>query len=159
MRNFVVAALVIGTACPAWAINKCTSADGKVTFQEAACPRDQAAQSIGQPTGVPQKPKASVVNKELALPMSEDELKLRVRNSLKDPNSAEFKDVRWVAGKALCGQVNAKNSYGGYVGFKFFVADSDGVYWMGDSSSLDDIGSKTASRTYVPRAHAWGCLG
>ena len=158
MKRVAIAALAFGAALPAMAINKCTTADGKVTFQEAACPRDQAAQSIGQPTGVPPKPKTSAVNKDLALPMGEEELKQRVRNALKDPNSAEFKDVQWVAGKAICGQVNAKNSYGGYVGFKYFVADSDGVYWMGDSCSAEDIGSKTATRTYVPRAHAWGCL-
>lgn len=61
-------------------------------------------------------------------------------------------------GKAIGGLVNAKNSYGGYGGFKLFVTDSDGVYWMGDGSTLKDIGSKTATRTYIPRAHAWGCF-
>lgn len=158
LKGLVALAVAVGAVLPAWAINKCTAPDGKVTFQEAACPRDQAAQSVGQPTGSPRKPKTSAVNKDQALPMGEEELKQKVRNALKDPNSAEFKDVQWVGGKAICGQVNAKNSYGGYGGFKHFVADSDGVYWMGDSSSLEDIGSKTATRTYVPRAHAWGCL-
>lgn len=31
-------ALVLGFAAPAWAINKCTDATGKVSFQDAACP-------------------------------------------------------------------------------------------------------------------------
>lgn len=78
---------------------------------------------------------------------------------LKDPDSAVFKDVWHVGGgRALCGQVNAKNSYGGYSGFRPFVADFEGVSWAGDNSSHADIGSYSARRTYVPRATAWGCL-
>jgi len=45
--------------------------------------------------------------------------------SLKDPGSAQFRNVRLVdfdEGKVICGEINAKNSYGGYVGFKRFVA-------------------------------------
>lgn len=36
---------------------------------------------------------------------------------LKDPGSAEFRNQR-----GLCGEVNSKNSLGGYVGFKRFIA-------------------------------------
>ena len=48
-----------------------------------------------------------------------------VANTMKDPNSAEFRD--WHAfqsqkGLLVCGEVNAKNGYGGYVGFTHFVA-------------------------------------
>lgn len=46
------------------------------------------------------------------------------RNQLKDPLSAQFRKVRVVPygnGKVVCGEVNGKNSYGGYVGFKPFV--------------------------------------
>ena len=32
---FLIAALLVA---PAWAVNKCTGADGKVTYQDAACP-------------------------------------------------------------------------------------------------------------------------
>lgn len=50
-----------------------------------------------------------------------------VRRELKDPSSAEFKDI-YVAstpkgGKKACGWVNAKNSYGGYVGFQRFISN------------------------------------
>ena len=48
-----------------------------------------------------------------------------VRSVLKDPYSAQFEDLRVVdyqAGKVVCGHVNAKNSYGGYVGSVPFVA-------------------------------------
>lgn len=36
---------------------------------------------------------------------------------LKDPDSAEFRNQR-----GFCGEVNSKNSFGGYVGFKRFIA-------------------------------------
>ena len=48
-----------------------------------------------------------------------------VANQMKDPNSAEFRN--WHAfesqnGLLVCGEINAKNSFGGYVGFTHFVA-------------------------------------
>lgn len=43
-----------------------------------------------------------------------------VKEQLKDPDSAQFKDV-----KGKCGEVNAKNSYGGYTGFKRFYVSND----------------------------------
>ncbi|WP_141687427.1 hypothetical protein [Pseudomonas putida] len=42
-----------------------------------------------------------------------------VEGVLKDPSSAEFRNQR-----GLCGEVNSKNSFGGYVGFKKFIAAS-----------------------------------
>ena len=48
-----------------------------------------------------------------------------VANGMKDPFSAVFKDLRLMKFRDMyvtCGQVNAKNSYGGYVGFRDFVA-------------------------------------
>lgn len=43
----------------------------------------------------------------------------------KDPNSAQFRDTYVSAMSdaaiALCGEVNAKNSYGAYIGFKKFL--------------------------------------
>lgn len=45
---------------------------------------------------------------------------------LKDPDAARFRNVRITEGvlglPVLCGEVNSKNSYGGYVGFQKFVA-------------------------------------
>lgn len=49
-----------------------------------------------------------------------------VRERLKDPESAQFKDTFFHHNKAYspvaCGQVNSKNSHGGYVGFQRFVS-------------------------------------
>lgn len=55
---------------------------------------------------------------------------LNLRNDMKDPESARFKNVRLVpysTGKVFCGEVNAKNSYGGYIGFMPFVAGISGA--------------------------------
>lgn len=47
---------------------------------------------------------------------------LRAEGSLFDPESAEFKDlVHSRTYDAWCGQVNAKNRLGGYVGWKYFA--------------------------------------
>lgn len=35
--RYVGCALILGFLAPAWAINKCTDADGKVSFQDAPC--------------------------------------------------------------------------------------------------------------------------
>jgi hypothetical protein len=40
-----------------------------------------------------------------------------VSGVLKDPDSAEFRNQR-----GFCGEVNSKNSFGGYVGFRRFIA-------------------------------------
>lgn len=43
---------------------------------------------------------------------------------MRDPNSTQFKNVaRYTgeSGESVCGWVNAKNAYGGYVGFERFV--------------------------------------
>lgn len=48
------------------------------------------------------------------------ELRQPVIQALKDPDSAQFRNERRV-GRYLCGEVNAKNSLGGYVGFKRYM--------------------------------------
>lgn len=54
-------------------------------------------------------------------------VKSTIKSTLKDPESAIFKDVKIVTNskgeKSICGSYNAKNSYGGYVGYKGFSAD------------------------------------
>lgn len=48
------------------------------------------------------------------------------RSKLKDPDSAQFQKVYFYEGKdgvpITCGQVNSKNSFGGYGGFQRFVS-------------------------------------
>lgn len=49
----------------------------------------------------------------------------RVIDGLKDPSSAQLRNVKAFElsngqGRAICGEVNGKNSFGGYVGFRPF---------------------------------------
>lgn len=50
--------------------------------------------------------------------------KLAVLNTLKDPESATFKNFYVLkasnGNRSICGYVNARNSYGGYAGFTLF---------------------------------------
>jgi len=48
-----------------------------------------------------------------------------IRALLKDPDSAMFQDDRVITGGTVCGEVNAKNSLGGYIGFRPYIF-SDG---------------------------------
>jgi len=64
-----------------------------------------------------------------------------VADSLKDPGSAQFRNVRFVKygpGAVICGEVNGKNSYGGYVGFKRFVAGTTGSTFV-ESGKYADV--------------------
>lgn len=57
-----------------------------------------------------------------------EQAKTVVASKMKDPDSARFTDVSLQAkGNMVCGWVNAKNSFGGYVGFRPFVAAGDYV--------------------------------
>lgn len=63
-----------------------------------------------------------------------------VKRDLLDPFSAEFRDVRQNF-LSWCGQVNAKNSFGAYAGWKTFrasIADAQGETWR--AVIADDAG-------------------
>lgn len=49
-----------------------------------------------------------------------EKVKNAILESMKDPNSAQFRRIT-TNGAGVCGEVNAKNSMGGYVGFKKFI--------------------------------------
>lgn len=49
------------------------------------------------------------------------EARMLVEAHLKDPDSAKFDDVYVQNDSAVCGRVNARNSFGGYVGARRFV--------------------------------------
>ena len=150
--------LVLIVACcgSAWSTNRCVNREGRVTYQEQPCPGTTIApRTVDAPT---KKPGTPIADPSAFSKMSEDELRSIVTSALKDPDSARFKDLRHVGeGRALCGTVNSKNSYGGYTGFRAFVADAEGVYWSGDGSAAVDIGRYEARRTYVPKAALWRC--
>lgn len=49
----------------------------------------------------------------------------RVRDLLKDPDSAKFRSEFIGKDGAVCGFVNSKNSYGGYAGFTRYVVNAE----------------------------------
>lgn len=51
--------------------------------------------------------------------------------NLKDPNSAQFRNQ-----KGFCGEVNAKNSFGGYAGFVRFIAAKKDLVFMENDPAL-----------------------
>ncbi len=78
------------------------------------------------------------------------EAKTLAAQDLKDPSSAQFREVHKTGG-AICGEVNAKNSYGAYVGFKHFIVDGSSV------SMEPETPSERLSPGISPRALAqWG---
>jgi hypothetical protein len=71
-------------------------------------------------------------------------------NQLKDPSTAQFRGLFLSQGRMivdgnvqfpiqLCGEVNAKNSYGGYVGFKRFAATLGGGVIEDDSAFFGEV--------------------
>jgi hypothetical protein len=64
-----------------------------------------------------------------------------VRRELKDPDSAQFKDVRANYTEEFCvvacGRVNAKNEFGGYTGFQRFVLGDGRVILEGRNNVAD----------------------
>ena len=77
-----------------------------------------------------------------------------VANSLKDPASAQFRNEKVLkesAGKFYCGQLNAKNGYGGYTGFVTFVADEHSVRLQpqDESNTLDSLKARLEFFTFL----------
>jgi len=56
-------------------------------------------------------------------------LQSQTAQQMKDPTSTQFRSTHLNTTKtALCGQVNAKNSFGGYVGFRDFITTDKEVF-------------------------------
>ena len=73
-------------------------------------------------------------------PSKEDEaiaaVKVGVLDQLKDPGSAQFTNIRTIPAQGkVCGEVNSKNSFGGYTGKQKFK----GVYAEGMPAAAVDI--------------------
>jgi hypothetical protein len=49
---------------------------------------------------------------------------------LSDPGSARFRNLFMLNQATVCGEVNARNSMGGYVGFRWFRANKLGEKWI-----------------------------
>lgn len=71
---------------------------------------------------------ALLLGTSLTHAVSIPEAKRIVAAGLKDPSTVQFRNVRaYKRTGAVCGEYNAKNSYGGYVGFAPFGIAADGA--------------------------------
>lgn len=61
----------------------------------------------------------------------------KLKDSLKDPSSAEIKNSRSGKSGVTCGEVNAKNSFGAFTGYKNFIQ-------IGSTTLIDDGSSEFA---------------
>jgi hypothetical protein len=81
-----------------------------------------------------------------------------VADAFKDPASAQFRALSVATDanglKKVCGQVNAKNSYGGYVGFRPFAY----LLEIGDAVFAPEDDDDAADRNTANRAGS-GCPG
>ena len=66
-----------------------------------------------------------------------------VKARLKDPDSADFRNAHFYSGSGkavVCGEVNAKNGFGGFTGFERFVASgTDVVVLASDMASANEM--------------------
>ncbi|CAM3351433.1 DUF4124 domain-containing protein [Paracidovorax anthurii] len=136
-QSIVVSAMLL--VAPAWAINKCKGPDGKTVYQDGPCSASETVQALKlqQQNGSGQAQQMPFKSIELP-PERVQEIAyagmVLAKQRLKDPDSAKFSNVRAYSfngrGKTYvmtCGELNAKNSYGGYVGSKPFWV-YDGVF-------------------------------
>ena len=80
--------------------------------------RERSDQACAWPCSVPSSKivQAKPVNRELRKVQMLD----LYRSSLRDPRSAEFRNVQLLPGGAITGYVNAKNGFGGMSGWQKF---------------------------------------
>jgi len=109
-------ALSCSGACADW---KCTNDEGNefVTTQKPL--KDKCEQiSEGKEEAKPEKKYVSnPKDRKKAIENS----KAAILSTLKDPRSAVFRNIIVRNDFYVCGEMNAKNSFGGYVGFKKFI--------------------------------------
>jgi hypothetical protein len=93
----------------------------------AALERRPAAPSAATPAAETPEPPASTAPKEGKYAAFVGKAKANVSRAFKDPSSVQFRNlfVSTSGSQALCGELNAKNSYGAYVGFRRFFATEE----------------------------------
>ena len=126
----MAAALLAAVCTPAWAINKCTGAHGRVSFQDAPCAADVAGKTVKIWTD-----KAPVEHADRVQAMQlQCEAMLRNVPAWKDKDSVKFSAIyrgkvtsirlddenrfSEVPAVQYLTMVNAKNSFGAYTGDK-----------------------------------------
>jgi hypothetical protein len=70
-----------------------------------------------------------------------------ISNMLKDPASTQFRNEFMSGSGWLCGELNSKNSEGGYVGFKKFAVRSDKEIYLQGEGSLNEATTEEVIET------------
>ncbi len=93
-------------------------------------------------------------------------LRSKMRNTFRDPASTQFRNTKLLSNDSvLCGEVNSKNEYGGFLGFTRFAVNSKGKTILIEKTPTPEIitlSSKTKEerREYVMKfAVQFGLLG
>jgi hypothetical protein len=68
-----------------------------------------------------------------------------VRGNLRDPESARFREVTRGGEYTVCGEVNAKNALGGYVGFRRFAVEFNPQTGAVNDFAVDGVPLDTAT--------------
>ncbi|QDC37100.1 hypothetical protein [Sphingobium fuliginis] len=79
-----------------------------------------------------------------------DKLKAQVAAKMKDPESARFTHLK-VHLAQLCGEVNAKNSFGGYEGAERFSVVDGSVQLRSSAERADDLTANTPAASHFIR--------
>ena len=134
MKNtFVLVFGLLLATTNAYAVNKCTNADGSVSYQEAPCQRGAKTGSLDVPQ---MKPAKAPEGEELERKKSQCAEAVKHGVLWKDPDSVKLGSViRVGSGQSLKPslgtvirygvEVNAKNSYGGYTGKRMAFCEFD----------------------------------
>lgn len=88
-------------------------------------------------TAAKKHPKEPVVSSTIRIAQD------KVRQSMKDPDSVKFAESGAMPNGAVCGMVNAKNSYGGYTGMMMYAVAADGSVYV----ASNDPGEGDPART------------
>lgn len=104
---------------------------------QATMKQQHYAQIAAQATAIqPQNVSTTIISDPVSL--AKDPLITRIEEKikfkLKDPQSAVFRNQR-----VNCGEVNAKNSFGGYIGFERYIYYSNTDHVLMESSASDAI--------------------
>jgi hypothetical protein len=128
-----VVGLLSAEEAPTAPFVKCTSP--KYHFQVAPCPpasRMELVTSTGSTRKIYPPPADAV-----------DRVRRQLLHGLKDPDSVQYDNIRAVgltehpSTWAICGSFNARNAYGGYVGYRRFVLIGESDFYPESSLGFD----------------------
>lgn len=86
----------------------------------------------------------------LLIGCSDSKIKEKVSSLLKDPDSAKFRNIKLFKNGNYCGEINAKNELGGYVGFKVWTK-FNGEVEIFSEENIDSICEKAENPV------VWAC--